>query len=313
MVRSSRPSLPVAGLIALSALALAWIIPAGTIERVRAAEAPGPAAAETPPNVVQILVDDLGWRDHATSLADPPIAFDRGYRTPHLERLAREGMRCTDAYASAPVCTPTRTSLQTGQDPGRTHITYWILHRGKDTSRGRPDLAAPPWRLDGLSAEDDTLAKRMRARGLRTIHVGKAHLGAHDTSGSDPTNLGFDVNIAGHASGGPGSFRGTDHFSVAGREGKPGTRQTVWDVPGLAAYHGEEIFLTEALAREAVGAIEAAVSDGRPFFLHFCPYAVHAPIMANDRKLPHYPDLEPREAAYATMIETVDDLSLIHI
>ncbi len=258
----------------------------------------------TPPNIVLFLVDDLGWRDTAVSVtSEPPVPF----HTPHLAELARRGISFTDAYAAAPVCTPTRTSILTGQDPGRTRITYWILHSGQDTSEPRPDIAAPAWRLDGLSSSDVTLPRLLRTAGYQTIHVGKAHFGAHGSTGADPRNLGFDVNIAGHASGGPGSYRGTDHFTVAGREGKLGSRTTVWDIPGLEQYHGEEIYLTEALAREAVGAVETAVAAGRPFYLSFCPYAVHVPIMANERLLARYERLDPREAAYATMVESVDN------
>ena len=259
------------------------------------------------PNIVMFLVDDLGWQDVSLPLADVPTEFNRRYRTPNVERLASGGVAFTDAYASAPVCTPTRTSLLTGQDPGRTHISYWTLHKDRDTSKQREDLAAPAWRMNGLSAEDVTLPKLLRAAGYRTIHAGKAHFGAHDTSGADPENLGFDVNIAGHASGGPASYYGTHDFSVAGRQGDLGGEPTVWDVPGLEAYHGEDVFLTEALTSEVLPALREAHRSGQPFYLNFCPYAVHAPIMANEKLLGPYSDLDPREAAYATMIESCDD------
>ena len=268
---------------------------------------PASAAESAPPNIVLFLVDDLGWQDVSVPLAAAPTPFNERYRTPQLARLAARGMRFTDAYAAAPVCTPTRTSILTGQDPGRTHITYWILHADRDTSRARPDIAAPDWRMNGLGDTDVTLPKLLRSVGYETIHVGKAHFGAHGTSGSDPRNLGYDVNIAGHASGGPGSYQGTENFSVAGREGKPERGATVWDVPGLEKYHGEDIFLTEALQREAVSALEGAVSRDKPFYLSFNPYAVHAPIQANRKKLAAYSGLDQREAAYATMIESVDD------
>ncbi|MFH2002683.1 MAG: sulfatase-like hydrolase/transferase, partial [Planctomycetota bacterium] len=85
-----------------------------------------------------------------------------------------------------------------------------------------------------------------------------------------------------------------------------GAGKSVWDVPGLEAYHGQEIYLTEALAIEAARAIQDAVKQNEPFFINFAPYAVHVPIMANEKLLPHYPDIDPNEAAYATMIETMD-------
>jgi len=263
-------------------------------------------APTRPPNLVLFLVDDLGWQDVSLPLGPEPTPFNARYRTPSLEHLAAGGVAFTDAYASAPVCTPTRTSLMTGQDPARTHITYWTLHKNRDTSKKREDLAAPAWRMNGLAAEDVTLARVLRAAGYRTIHAGKAHFGAHDTSGAEPRNLGFDVNIAGHASGGPGSFYGEHRFSVAGRRGNPDGEPTVWDVPGLEPYHDRDVYLTEALTAEVLDALRAAHATGQPFFLNFAPYAVHAPIMANRKLLEPYAELDPREAAYATMIESVD-------
>lgn len=263
-------------------------------------------APAKPPNVILFLVDDLGWQDTSVPFHAEATPLNGRYRTPNLERLAARGMKFTNAYASAPVCTPTRTSIMTGQSPGRSHITYWTLHKDQDTSRQREDVAAPDWRVNGIQGTDVTLPKLLQEAGYRTIHVGKAHFGAHDTSGADPTNLGFDVNIAGHASGGPASYYGEQNFSVAGRQGKPDGEPTVWDIPGLEKHHGQDVYLTEALAIEAGQAIRDAAAAGKPFYMNFAPYAVHAPIMANKKYLEHYTDLDEREAAYATMVETYD-------
>lgn len=259
-------------------------------------------------NIVLFLVDDLGWQDTSVPMHSQRTRFNDRYRTPNLERLAARGMRFTNAYASAPVCTPTRTAIMTGKAPARTHITYWTLHKDTDTSRPRDDLSAPDWNLNGLQPGDhQTLPEVLRSAGYRTIHSGKAHLGSHDTQGADPTSLGFGVNIAGHASGGPASYQGLDHFTVAGRKGEPPHgAPSVWDIPGLEAYHGHDIYLTEALAIEACRAIRDSVEVGEPFFLQFAPYAVHAPIMGNTKYEPNYPDLDATERAYASMIETCD-------
>ncbi|MCH2133041.1 MAG: sulfatase [Phycisphaerales bacterium] len=262
-------------------------------------------AAAPRPNIVVVMVDDLGWQDTSMPFHETATPLNARYWTPHLESLARSGMVFTNAYAAGPVCTPTRTSLLTGQCPGRTHITYWTLHRDQDTSRKRDRLAAPDWNLNGLTAEDTTLPGLLQDAGYRTIHAGKAHFGAHGTTGSDPTNLGFEVNIAGHGSGAPASYLGTHDFSRAGKTGKEGS--SVWDVPGLEKYHGQDIYLTEALAQEVLPELDRAVADEQPFFLHFAPYAVHTPIMANARHLDRYDTLHPREAAYATMIESYDE------
>ena len=263
------------------------------------------AAGDPPPNIVVFLVDDLGWQDTSVPFHESPTELNARYHTPAMERLAEEGVKFTSAYAAGPVCTPSRTSLLTGQAPARTNITYWTLYAGKDTSARHDSLVPPAWDLDALQPDDLTLPRLLHAAGYRAIHVGKAHLGAVDSPGGDPMALGFDVNVAGHGAGGPGSYRGRHRFKAT-RSTEDFSRDSVWDVPGLEAYHNREIFLTEALAIEACAAIDAAVEDAQPFFLHFATYAVHTPIMPNPRHLDRYEGLDPREAAYATMIESAD-------
>ena len=260
--------------------------------------APAPKRA---PNIVLFLVDDLGWQDLSLPLAAQPTEFNARYRTPNVERLAREGLVFTQAYAAAPVCTPTRAAIHTGIAPARSHITYWTLRKDSDTSAPWPGLAPPAWDVNGVQPEDTTLAELLRAGGYRTIHVGKAHFGALGTPGSDPRTLGFDVNVGGHGAGAPASFYGTENFAAAARNGDP-----VWNVPGLERWHGQDIYLDEALAIEAVEQVDAALASGQPFFLNFSPYSVHTPIQPNPRYVANYAHLDPREAAYASMVETMD-------
>lgn len=264
-----------------------------------------------PPNIIIVMTDDLGWQDVSVPMHSETTPLNKQWHTPALERLAAQGTVCTNGYAAAPVCTPTRVSLMTGQMPCRHNVTYWTLHHDQDTSKNRPRIAAPDWAKEGLQPGTPTLPGVLRDAGYRTIHAGKAHFGAHGTPGSDPANLGFDVNIAGHGSGAPASFLGTHNFSNAGRkqarnpDADPGG-PTVWDVPGLEAYHGKDVFLTEALCTEALKALDQAIADDTPVFLYFAPYAVHAPIMANTKLLGRYEGLHRTEAAYGTMIESVD-------
>jgi arylsulfatase A-like enzyme len=266
---------------------------------------PGPPPAplrDDRPNVILYIVDDLGWQDISLALHTERTPFNDRYRTPSVERLAAAGMRFTNAYAASPVCTPTRVSIMTGQNPARHRITNWVLHAGRDQSAGHPAVRPPAWNMNGLQATDVTLARLLGDAGYLTIHVGKAHFGALGTSGADPTSLGFEVNVAGHAAGGPGSHYGIHDFSAVKRSGGV----SVWDVPHLEKYHGREIHLTEALTLETVRVIEEAVEDGRPFYLNMAHYAVHAPIMADARYVDRYEGLDPREAAYASMVEGVD-------
>lgn len=262
-----------------------------------------PSAAPThlQPNLILILVDDLGWQDTSVSFTATPTAFQERYRTPNLERLAAAGMRFSNAYASGSVCTPTRSALLSGQAPALSHITDWTLYEDRDFSRPMLPLADPMWNKAGLAPNPNLLPELLREQGYRTIFIGKAHFGARETPGANPLNLGFDVNIAGHAAGAPGSYYASEDFGT--RKDNP------WGVPGLDAYHGKDLFLTEALTLEMERELEDAAADGRPFFLDFSHYAVHTPIQADPRFAPAYLErgLDAKEAAYASLIEGVDD------
>ena len=107
-------------------------------------------ASDSPPNIVVFLVDDLGWQDVSLPLGPETTPFNERYRTPNVERLARRGTRFTDAYASAPVCSPTRTSLLTGRSPAATGITWWVRNKDTHNSRSHPTLTPPVWTVNGL-------------------------------------------------------------------------------------------------------------------------------------------------------------------
>jgi len=253
------------------------------------------------PNLVFFLVDDMGWQDTSVPFHTGRTRFNDFYRTPNMERLARNGVRLTQAYACA-VCTPTRVSWLTGQNAARHRVTNWTLQG--ETGRASEVFLPPDWKREGFQPGDaPTLPGLLRAAGYRTIHVGKAHWGAVGTKGADPLNLGFDVNIAGHAAGAPGSFQGRDRYG----EGLPD--KAVWAVPGLAEYKGTETHLTDALTREAARELDRAVREfQRPFLLHLSHYAVHTPIQPHHPYDAHYRDrpVAPSEINYASMIEGMD-------
>jgi len=265
---------------------------------------------EKKPNIVLFLVDDMGWQDTSVPFHTEVTELNRRYRTPHMEQLAKVGMKFTQAYACS-VCSPTRVSLMTGLNAARHRVTNWTLRKNASNDRSHRALTFPKWNVNGLSPEPE-IERTIHARalpaflseaGYRTIHVGKAHFGAIGTPGSDPRNIGFEVNIAGHAAGGPGSFLGTQNFSAAWRKG-----DRVWDVPDLEKYHGQDIFLTEALTIEANRAMDQAVAEGKPFFLYMSHYAVHVPFAVDPRFYQRYRDdgLDHTEAMYAAMVEGMD-------
>jgi len=224
--------------------------------------------------------------------------------------LASEGMKFTQAYACA-VCSPSRISLMTGMNAARHQVTNWTLRRDRSPDPEHGKISPPQWNMNGLTQGEEiplttraiTMPQLLKESGYRTIHVGKAHFGAVDTPGEDPHHLGFDVNIAGHAAGGPGSYLGKYNYSADWRDG-----DRIWDVPGLEKYHGKDVFLTEALTREAGAEIERALENHRPFYLYLSHYAIHAPWEKDDRFYEKY-DREgviEFEAVYASMIEGMD-------
>lgn len=268
------------------------------------------AASRSKPNIILFLVDDLGWQDTSEPFYVRRTLFNDRYRTPAMERLARQGMKFTQAYACC-VCSPTRVSLMTGMSAARHRVTNWTLRKNTSTDAAHETLLFPEWNVNGMSpvsgiertAYATPLPALLRNAGYRTIHCGKAHLGALDTPAADPKNVGFDINIAGHAAGGPGGYLGLHNFSAKWRGG-----DGVWDVPDLKLYHGQDIFLTEALTREALKAVHEALGEARPFFLYMSHYAVHVPIEEDRRFLQKYIEmgLDPIEAKYAAMVEGVD-------
>ncbi|WP_136468328.1 sulfatase [Flagellimonas onchidii] len=263
------------------------------------------------PNIVLFFVDDMGWQDTSVPFWDKKTPFNQRYITPNMERLAKDGMKFTQAYSTA-VCSPTRVSLMTGMNAARHRVTNWTLKKDvlKPMEVNHKTLDFPMWNVNGMSpVEGDDravhatpLPQVLKDAGYFTIHSGKAHFGAIGTPGEAPLKLGFDINIAGHAAGAPESYYGLQNFGN-GKEGKE-----IWAVPGLEQYHGKDIYLTEAITQEALKSLDEAVAKEQPFFLYMAHYAVHTPIMGDDRFLQKYleKELDITEAKYASMIEGMD-------
>lgn len=261
-----------------------------------------PCSASETPNIVVFLVDDMGVMD--TSV--PFLTDEQGnpktyplneyYRTPNMQRLASRGIRFNQFYAMS-VCSPTRISIMTGQNAARHRATNWINPRQNNAGPN----GAPNWNWAGLTEGDVTLPGLLRQKGYRTIHIGKGHFGPEGHAGSEPLNLGFDVNVAGAAFGAPGSYYGKLNYGL-------GTKRAHHAVPHLESYHGTDTFLSEALTIEAKKRIAKTVEQEKPFYLYFSHYAVHAPFESDPRFADHYKDSgKPANAqAFATLIEGMD-------
>lgn len=263
------------------------------------------------PNILFFIVDDMGWQDTSEPFWKDTTPLNRLYHTPNMEQLAHQGVKFTAAYAS-PVSSPSRVSLMTGMTPAAHRVTNWTLRKDEGPDPQSPTLEWPAWHVNGISAvPGDEYATHvtplpaiLQSNGYRTIHVGKAHFGAIGTPGADPLNLGFDVNIAGHAAGGLASHLGERNFGNV----RGAVSQTPFAVPGLEEYWGSDTFVTEALTIEAKKQIDTAVTLKKPFFLYMSHYAVHVPLDRDDRFYKKYADmgLDHDQAAYAALVEGMD-------
>jgi len=262
------------------------------------------------PNIIVFLVDDMGWQDTSLPFWDRITTLNKIYHTPNMELLARQGMKFTNAYA-APVCTPSRVAMLTGVNPAHSGITNWTsTDKDKNTDATDDQFLPSKWNFNGLSpvaGRANTMyatpfPKLLKDVGYFTIHVGKAHWAAAGTPGANPYNMGFTVNIAGHAAGNPQSYLPKENYgNIVGKA-------TARAVPDMEEYFGGETFLTEALTLEALKALDAPIKNKQPFYLNMAHYAVHVPIQGDKRFLQKYLDqgIDSVEAKYASLIEGMD-------
>jgi arylsulfatase A-like enzyme len=171
-------------------------------------------------------------------------------------------------------------------------------------------MSESDWNINGLSPVPGIektyyatpFPALLKEAGYYTIHVGKAHWASMGTPGANPYNMGFMVNVSGHAAGHPQSYYGKDNYgNIAGKT-------SAQAVPDLEEYFGTDTFLTEALTLEAIKALQAPIRNKQPFYLNMANYAVHTPIMADNRFVKKYLDtgMDTTEAKYASLIEGMD-------
>lgn len=267
--------------------------------------------AQERPNIILFMVDDMGWQDTSVPFWSELTANNCKYETPNMEALAAKGMKFTQAYASS-ISSPSRCSLITGMNAARHRVTNWTLEKDKTTDIESDSILPPQWNLNGITQAEGipntfratSFVQLLRDNGYHTIHCGKAHFGAIDTPGEDPAHFGFEVNIAGHAGGGPATYLSELNFGHNG----DGTPVSLFAIPGLEKYWGKGVFATEALTLEALRALDDAKAQDRPFFLYMSHYAVHVPIDRDPRYYDKYlaKGLSGKKAAYAALVEGMD-------
>ena len=242
-------------------------------------------AAETRPNVIFIVIDDLGWSDLG-------CYGSKFYRTPNIDRLAADGIRFTQAYAAAPVGSPTRAAILTGRYPQRFGITTSVLGTADDPTHRLKTPQVPPQ----LPLSEVTIAELLKGTGYSTGSIGKWNLGG---PGFGPKEQGFEVSIA-----------GIDVVDAASSVVAPYANQEGKLIPGLEQAPAGE-YLTDRLAAEA----EKFITDhkSQPFFLYLPHFAIHMPAVAKPEiaakygPMPTVPNGSQNNPQIAAMIESLDD------
>ena len=291
-----------------------------------------PAAAAKKPNIVFFLVDDYGWVDSEVPYDGQIYPNHLRFHTPNMSRMAEMGVRFSHAYAS-PVSTPTRTSIMTGMNAVHSHITNWTSMAknepsdavgGTNGSMTYDQIAAstgmdrPEWNYNGICPERfradsaaldlnhlqwaSPMVQFLRDAGYYTIHVGKAHWASAGTPGASPLNMGFVVNIAGTSAGLPKSYLSEDNY------GNTPEKWSLSAVQNMYEYYGTGTFLTEAITREALKALDWPVKHRQPFYLYLSHFATHTPIQKDKRFFKRYKDMgqDDGQSKYASMVEGVD-------
>lgn len=238
------------------------------------------------PNIVVIMADDLGWMDlHCQG--------NRLLDTPHLDRLAIQGMRFTDGYAAAPVCSPTRAAMMTGLAPARVGLTNHAPGHPEGFHPEGSQLREAAW-IRHLPLDHVTIAERLRDAGYATGFIGKWHLSHRpgaDAQGKfeprlRPEHQGFELNVGGCSFGGPPSY-----FEP-------------YKIPNISPRREGE-YLADRLSDESIAFVKQHKAE--PFFLCWWNYSVHYPMQAPEKLIEKYKSRpEVDRPVYAAMIEAMD-------
>ena len=228
---------------------------------------PSAGAATLQPNIVLVFIDDMGWGDLS-------CFGNTQAQTPHIDRLAAKGIRFSQFYVNAPICSPSRVAISTGQYPQRWRITSFLNNRGENEKRG-----VAQW----LDPKAPMLARILDQNGYATGHFGKWHMGGQRDVGEAPliTKYGFDESLTNFEGLGPRLLGlGNAH------DGKPPRRHALGSHllgQGPVVWY-DRSRLTAAYAGAAIALIEAAVAEGRPFYINVWPDDVHSPFFPPKRK-----------------------------
>ncbi len=258
------------------------------------------------PNVILMLVDDLGWQDVVCYDLDEPCP----YETPNIDRLAKKGVLFKNGYSPSPVCSPSRCAIMSGKHPARTMST--TVASGKPPRPLHPQLSfIAPWCRGGMDTQNVTIAEALKSDGYQTGHVGKWHIAVNHYAFPQPMDEGFDftTHMAGNS-----QARGVQN-------GMPNRLQGFATTQAKDPYRLDENgYPTDHVTEEALRFLRENKQD--PMFLYYSSWLVHSPLQSRSEALlrkycqklgVEYPQdpkgwtLEgQRNPYYCAMVETLD-------
>lgn len=254
------------------------------------------AATNPPPNIILIFIDDMGWGDFS-------CFGNEDAATPNIDRLAKEGIRFEQFYVNSPICSPSRVAISTGQVPQRWNITSYLSHRAHNKARG-----IAQW----LDPSAPMLARFLQAAGYATGHFGKWHMGGQRDVKDAPaiTAYGFDESLTNFEGMGPKLLPLT--LKPGQDPTKPGRLWHQAEILGDGFKWVQRSEMTGLFADEAIGFIEKAVADEKPFYINLWPDDVHGPYWppthkwADDRRGLYLSVLEEMDRQFGKLFERID-------
>jgi arylsulfatase A len=224
-------------------------------------------SAQTQPNVVILLADDLGYKDVG--------CYGGPVKTPAIDQLAEDGVRFTDFYSGCAVCSPSRATLLTGRHHIRTGVYSWIHDEGQNSH---------------LLLNERTIAEILKDRGYSTAHIGKWHLGLPTKNRAKPTP----------------SHHGFDYWFTTWNNASPSHKNPNNFIRNGQAVGPLEGYSCQLVADEAIDWLDNHRHPKAPFFLNLWFHEPHAPIAAPDEIVSTYGELKDRAAVYSGTIDNTD-------
>lgn len=218
------------------------------------------AVAERP-NIILVFIDDMGWGDFS-------CFGNEAAKTPHIDRLAKEGLRFDQFYVNSPICSPSRVAISTGQYPQRWKITSYLSNRDHNNKRGMAQ-----W----LDPKAPMLARSLQQAGYATGHFGKWHMGGQRNVADAPeiSEYGFDESLTNFEGMGPKLLPLT--LKPGQDPKKPGRIWGHAEILGKGVRWMQRSKITEGFVDEAIPFIRKAQKEQKPFYLNLWPDDVHTP------------------------------------